>query len=188
MTPPSKEPDKIVVTNPDPTAAVKEALELAIKNLDEKIDGRFQAIEQATTLAREESKDKLTALKETIQGLANERVAANKELVDQLGKANSTALTAALMTQEKSAIQLKLSFDEANKATNEKIDRIISRLDLGEGRVGGISDNRLMSRQDVQDTKHSADSTRTFIMALIGTVLVATGIIVSVIVSVMLNK
>lgn len=181
-TPPGAE--KIVVTNPDPTAAVKEALELAIRNLDEKIDGRFLAIEQATSLAREESKDKLTALKETIQGLANERVAANKELVDQLGKANSTALTAALMTQEKSAIQLKLSFDEANKATNEKIDRIISRLDLGEGRIGGVSDTRQMSRQDIHDTQQSANNTRSFIMALIGTVLVATGIIVSV----MLNK
>lgn len=169
----------VVVTNPDPTVAVKEALELAIRNLDEKIDLRFQSIENATDLAREESKDKLAALKETIQGLANERVAANKELVDQLGKANSTALTAALMTQEKSAIQLKLSFDEANKATNEKIDRIISRLDLGEGRVGGASDNRQASQQDMRDTRDSANSTRSFILALIGTILVATGIIVS---------
>lgn len=184
MTPPPKGELPTVVTNPDPTAAVKEALELAIKNLDAKIDLRFLSIERATVLAREESKEKLNALKDTISGLANERVASNKELVDQLGRANSTALTAALMTQEKGQAQLKQSFDEANKATNEKIDRIISRLDLGEGRTGGAIDNRQISRQDIQDSRQSTDSTRNLIFALIGVVLVATGIVVSV----MLNK
>lgn len=179
MTPPPK--NDVVVTNPDPTVAVKDALELAIKNLDEKIDLRFQSVEKATILARDEAKEKLTALKETIQGLANERVASNKELVDQLGKANSTALTAALMTQEKGQAQLKQSFDEANKATNEKIDRIISRLDLGEGRTGGAIDTRQTSRQDIQETRQGMDSTRTLIFALIGVGLVVVTIIVGVV-------
>lgn len=183
--PPNSNP--VVVTNPDPTQAVKEALELAVKNLDEKISGRFKANDDATTLARHELKDQLLAILSTI----NEKFIANEKLVDQLGKANSTALTAALQTQEKSAAkseqligdlikQLKLSFDETNKATNEKIDRLTSRLDLGEGGTRGAIDNRQMSRQDIQDNRQSADSTRNLIFALISVVLVATGIIVSV--------
>lgn len=168
--------DKVVVTNPDPTLAVKEALELAIKNLDEKIAERFKGIDQATVLARNELKDQLGALEASI----NDKFVANEKLVDQLGRANSTALTAALQTQEKSAAktetsigdmikQMKTAFDDSNKATNEKIDRLTSRLDLGEGRVGGAAGSR-----------QSSDSTRTFIVAMIGSVLIATGIIVSV--------
>lgn len=191
MNPPPKTEAPIVVTNPDPTVAVKEALELAIKNLDDKIDRRFQGIDQATILAREELKEKLKALQETIQNAANEKASANKDLVEKLEKANQVALTAALQTQKESAAkselsmadivrQLQVSFETANKATNEKIDRLTSRLDTGEGRVGGAVDNRQMVRQDVQDTRHSSESTRTFIMALIAAVLIATGIIVSI--------
>lgn len=190
MTPPPKGELPVVVTNPDPTAAVKEALELAIRNLDEKMSGRFKANDDAIALARGELKDQLLAILSTI----NDKFIANEKLVDQLGKANSTALTAALQTQEKSAAkseqligdlikQLKASSDETNKATNEKIDRLTSRLDLGEGGTRGASDNRQMSRQDMQDSRQGADSTRNLIFALIGVVLVATGIIVSVLVN-----
>lgn len=185
------ETNPVVVTNPDPTVAVKEALELAIRNLDEKIDRRFQGIEQATTLARDEQKEKLIALKETLQNAAAEKASSNKDLVEKLEKANQVALTAALQTQKESAAkselsmadllkQLQVSFETANKATNEKIDRLTSRLDTGEGRTGGAVDNRQVSRQDMQDSRQSADSTRNLIFALIGVVLVATGIIVSV--------
>jgi len=188
MTPPKSD---VVVTNPDPTVAVKEALELAIKNLDDKIDRRFQGIEQATALARDEQKEKLIALKETLQNAAAEKASSNKDLVEKLEKANQVALTAALQTQKESAAkselsmadllkQLQVSFETANKATNEKIDRLTSRLDTGEGRTGGAVDNRQISRLDLQDSRQSADSTRNFILALIGTVLVATGIIVTV--------
>lgn len=173
---PPPDGDKVVVTNPDPTTAVKEALELAVKNLDEKLAERLRASEAAITLARNELKDQLL----TMDSRINDKFIANEKLVDQLGRANSTALTAALQTQEKGQAQLKQSFDEANKATNEKIDRLTSRLDLGEGRIGGAVDNRQTSRQDVQDTRHSSESTRTFIMALIAAVLIATGIIVSI--------
>lgn len=175
MTPPP-DGDKVVVTNPDPTTAVKEALELAVKNLDEKLAERLRASEAAITLARNELKDQLL----TMDSRINDKFIANEKLVDQLGRANSTALTAALQTQEKGQAQLKQSFDEANKATNEKIDRLTSRLDLGEGRIGGAVDNRQTSRQDTQDTRHSSESTRAFIMALIAAVLIATGIIVSI--------
>lgn len=157
--------NRIVVTDPDPTVAVKEALELAIRNLDEKLAERFRGNDSAIALARNELRDQLIVMDDRI----NDKFIANEKLVDQLGRANSTALTAALQTQEKGQAQLKQSFDEANKATNEKIDRLTSRLDLGEGRIGGVT-----------VTRQSVDSTRNFILALIGTVLVATGIIVSI--------
>lgn len=164
--------DKIVVTNPDPTLAVKEAMELAIKNLDAKLAERFRASEGAISLARSELRDQLV----TMDSRINDKFIANEKLVDQLGRANSTALTAALQTQEKGQAQLKQSFDEANKATNEKIDRLTSRLDLGEGRIGGAGDNRLINRQDVQDTRQSWDSTRNLIFGLIAAVLTAIGV------------
>ena len=131
---------EIVKTNPDPTLAVKEALELAVKNMDEKFDMRFKHIESATVLARTELGERLDAFGVTI----SERFLANEKLVDQLAKANAVALSAALQTQKESAAksevamadllkQLQVSFDTANKATNEKIDRLTSRLDTGEG-------------------------------------------------------
>ena len=131
---------EIVKTNPDPTLAVKEALELAVKNMDEKFDMRFKHIESATILARSELGERLEAFGVTI----SERFLANEKLVDQLAKANAVALSAALQTQKESAAksevamadllkQLQVSFDTANKATNEKIDRLTSRLDTGEG-------------------------------------------------------
>ena len=131
---------EIVKTNPDPTLAVKEALELAVKNMDEKFDIRFKHIESATILARTELGERLDAFGVTI----SERFLANEKLVDQLAKANAVALSAALQTQKESAAksevamadllkQLQVSFDTANKATNEKIDRLTSRLDTGEG-------------------------------------------------------
>jgi hypothetical protein len=155
MNPPNMEETarQIVVTNPDPTAAVKEALELAIKNLDEKIDRRFQGIDQATVLAREEQKDKLSALQSTLTNAATALASANKDLVGQLAQANQIALTAALQTQKESASkselatadiirQLQTSFETAIKVVNEKIDRLTSRLDTGEGRVVGVADYR----------------------------------------------
>lgn len=186
MNPPKKD-DAIVVTNPDPTVAVKEAVTLAIKNLEEKVDARFSANEDAVKLARQELKTELTLIKEGI----NEKFVANEKLVDQLAKANQVALTAALQTQKESAAkselsmadllkQLQVSFETANKATNEKIDRLTSRLDTGEGRTGGADNNRQVSRQDVQESRQSADSTRNLIFGLISVVLVATGIIVAV--------
>ena len=131
---------EIVKTNPDPTLAVKEALELAVKNMDEKFDMRFKHIETATVLARTELGQRLDNFGATI----SERFLANEKLVDQLAKANAVALSAALQTQKESAAksevamadilkQLTVNFDTANKATNEKIDRLTSRLDTGEG-------------------------------------------------------
>jgi hypothetical protein len=130
----------IVKTNPDPTEAVKEALTLAIKNLDEKFAHRFDASDAAVLLARQELKDQLIALDSNI---AN-KFLSNKDLVDQLGVANAAALSAALLTQKEMANKSEAAAADTNKATNEKIDRITSRLDMGEGRGFGVD----ASKQD----------------------------------------
>ena len=183
MNPPPRK-DEVVVTNPDPTAAVKEALELAIRNLDDKIDRRFQGIDSATTLAREELREKLSDLKEGIQASADAERAANKDLVEKLERVGQAALSAALLTQKESAAkselamadqlrQLQNAFEAANKATNEKIDRLTSRLDMGEGRTGGVDANR-------SDHRNSTLDTRSLVFALISVILIAAGIIVSI--------
>ena len=140
---------KEITTNPDPTDAVREALTLAIKNLAEKIDGELSANDKAVVLAREELERQLAAMILTIDG----KFAANKDLVDQLAKANAVALTAALQTQKESAAksevaigdmlkQLQSAFETANKTTNEKIDRLTSRMDTGEDWRRAGSDDR----------------------------------------------
>lgn len=137
----------VVKTNPDPTEAVKEALTLAIKNLSDKIGAEFTANDKAVSLAREELAEQLAAMVLTIDG----KFAANKDLVDQLAKANAVALSAALQTQKESAAksevsggdllkQLQASFETANRTTNEKIDRLTSRMDTGEGKTKGAGD------------------------------------------------
>jgi len=155
--------EKIVVTNPDPTVAVKEALTLAIKNLSSQINSRIDANDRAVTLARDELASTLSAMVLTIDG----KFAANKDLVDQLAKANAVALTAALSTQKESAAksevaigdmlkQLQASFVTANQTTNEKIDRLTSRMDTGEGRGNATVE----SKQD-----RSTDKGQTLVLA-----------------------
>jgi hypothetical protein len=136
MNPPKEgEPVK---TNPDPTTAVKDALTLAIKNIDDKFDLRFSAADAAVLLARQELKDQLLQMDSNI---AN-KFLANKDLVDQLGAANAAALSAALLTQKEMANKSEAAMADTNKATNEKIDRLTSRLDLGEGRGFGAGESK----------------------------------------------
>jgi hypothetical protein len=172
MTPRKNPPE--VVTNPDPTTAVKEALELAIRNLSHEIDLRINGIEQATVVAASALGDKLTSMNNTI----NDKFIANKDLVDQLAKANATALSAALQTQKESAAkselsmadllkQLQNSFETANKATNEKIDRLTSRLDLGQG--GFINSND--SRRELREEGKQVTDNRALVIAVIGVVI-----------------
>lgn len=164
----------IIKTNPDPTDAVREALTLAVKNLTDNIDKQFDANDKAVVLAREELAFQLAAMMLTIDG----KFAANKDLVDQLAKANATALSAALQTQKESAAkseistgdlikQSKVSQDEANRVTNEKIDRLTSRRDMDEGR-----DLRAHSeKQDRAVDRGQNISTGQMMVALAGVIL-----------------
>jgi len=153
----------VVVTKPDPTEAVQEALRLAVQTINDK----FETGEKAVVLAHRGLQDQLSAMSTGI----NDKFAGNKELVDQLGKANAVALNAALETQKDLLRQLKDQFDTSIRGVNEKIDRLTSRMDTGEGGARGASDNR-------QDNRQSTDSTRNLIFALIGVGLVIVGIVV----------
>jgi hypothetical protein len=108
----TKSDSRIVVTDPDPTVAVKEALTLAIKNLDDKLSQRFDGNDKAVELAREEVK-----------------IAAR-----DLAKSQADALEAALKTTTDANTKLEQSFQSSNTATNEKIDRLTERINIWTGR------------------------------------------------------
>jgi tetrahydromethanopterin S-methyltransferase subunit B len=113
---------RTVVTDPDPTEAVKEALTLAIKNLDEKITQRLNANDKAVELAREEVK---TAARD-------------------LAKSQADALEAALKATTDANTKLEQSFEKSNQATNEKIDRLTERINIWTGR----DNTEITSKQD----------------------------------------
>jgi small-conductance mechanosensitive channel len=100
-----------VVTKPDPTDAVREAMTLAITNLRSIVMQRFDGNDKAVELARAEV----------------------KSAAAELAKANSEALAAALKTTTEAATKLAESFDSTNKATNEKIDRLTERINVWTG-------------------------------------------------------
>lgn len=104
--------EPVVKTDPDPTEAVKEALTLAIKNLDDKLSQRLDSNDKAVFLAREEVK---TAAAE-------------------LAKSQAEALSAALKATTDSNTKLEQSFEKSNGATNEKIDRLTERINIWTGR------------------------------------------------------
>jgi hypothetical protein len=133
-------PDNIVKTNPDPTEAVKEALTLAIKNLDDKISQRLDSNDKAVELAREEVK---TAARD-------------------LAKANADALEAALKTTTSSATKLAESFETANKATNEKIDRLTERINIWTGR----DNTEVTTKHDRTADKSNVVATAAMLIAL----------------------
>lgn len=146
----------IVTTDPDPTTAVKEALELAVKNLSHEVELRFAPRDTAILVAAQSLEDKLAVMSEKIlstkelviqqaasnKELVTQQAASNKELVNQARELTALALTAALQTQEKSAAetrtfiqesirQLKSGVDESSKTTNEKIEvlrELVTRL------------------------------------------------------------
>jgi hypothetical protein len=122
--------EKFVKTNPDPTEAVKEALTLAIKNLDDKVSQRFELNDKGVALAREEVK---TAAAE-------------------LAKANSEALKFALATATESSSKLAESFKSDSKATNEKIDRLTERINIWTGRDHSAVENKQDNRSDKGQT------------------------------------
>lgn len=110
----------VVKTNPDPTEAVKEALTLAIKNLDDKIALQFQANDRAIALARQEVKDHQS----------------------ELAKSNSEALKFALATASEASSKLSEAFKADSKATNEKIDRLTERINIWTGRDTTVFENK----------------------------------------------
>lgn len=194
-------PRHTVVTDPDPTAAVEAAVKLAIKNLDDKTSDHFKAIENASDLAREQLKEQLGALANGIndkfaanEKLVSQQAASNKDLVDQLARANSVALQAALLTQEKSAAkfelsvgdqlkQLQVNSDTAYKVVNEKIDRLTSRLDLGQGGFQMGGDVRKEDRELHRDASIATTNIWGIVISIIGVLIAASAVISAVLLS-----
>jgi hypothetical protein len=123
--------------------------------LRDQITQHFDENDKAVILARNELAMQLSNL----ILMFDSKFAANKDLVDQLAKANAVALTAALSTQKESAAksevavgeslkQLQASFETANRTTNEKIDRLTSRMDTSEGRGFGNVETRRDNSSD----------------------------------------
>ena len=140
-----------VKTNPDPTEAVKEALTLAIKNLDDKVNQRFDLNDKAVALAREEVK---TAAAE-------------------LAKANSEALKFALATATESSSKLAESFKSDSKATNEKIDRAIERINIWMGRDNSVAESK-------QDRSTDKGQTLTLVSVIIALAALAFAVFIGV--------
>ena len=165
---------------PDPTEAVQQALRLAVQTINEKV----KAIAEAVVLAREEQRRQLDAMGAGI----NDKFAGNKELVDQLGKANAVALNAALDTQKDLLKQLQITFDGTFRGVNEKIDvvdqkinRLTSRIDTGEARTSYGDVDRRDYKQDVRDTHQNTANNWTTILAVAGLfIAVATAVVIAI--------
>lgn len=113
-------PNRFVRTNPDPTEAVKEALTLAINNLDDKLSQRMDFSDKAVTLARDEV----------------------KTATDQLAKAYDERIAAALKTASESQNKMADAFKSEGRSTNEKIDRLTSRMDREHGHDAGVNSSK----------------------------------------------
>jgi hypothetical protein len=197
---PPKGDSSVVKTNPDPTQAVLERLEL----LERTINDKFEIRDGATTLARGELKDTLAALLNAVndkfsanEKLVSQLATATKDLVDQLAKANAVALAAALSTQKESAAKFELNVGELLKglasnfateikATNDKIEvlrtmvtALTSRLDLGQGGTASSDKNRYDLREDTRDTKKNTTDNRTFVVAVIGAAIAAVALFIA---------
>lgn len=98
---------RTVKTDPDPTVAVKEAMNLAIKNLDEKLEQRFTSMEKAVVLAREEVKTANT----------------------DLARANQEALKTALDARTETAKKM----DAAIEDTNRRVEVLTERVNVWTG-------------------------------------------------------
>ena len=160
MTRRSTTPDTAVVkTNPDPTEAVKEALTLAIKNLADRFDIQVAMIKESTITAATELKDKLVAMNLTIDG----KFLANKDLVDQLAKANAVALSAALQTQKESAAKSEVSMADVLKQLTINFDTQLRGLQRD---MSSLMDQRNVTLGGETGRAHTISTGYTAVMVL----------------------
>jgi hypothetical protein len=184
---------RVVVTNPDPTLAVIERLELLERTINEK----FKIRDEATSLARGEMKETLVALSNSVNEkfnandkLVSQLAAATKALVDKLAEANNVALNAALATQEKLAAKFEVNVGDLLKGVNEKIDvlramvtALTSRIDLGQGGFTLSGDTRREDREVHRDAGIAATNIWGIVISIIGVIIAASAVISAVILS-----
>ena len=115
---------------------VRISLQTTIDNLTKRLDHKYV-----------ETSADLTHLREFL----TERIEGMRELSKQAREDNKISLDAAFKSAKDAQDKTEQSFtkqieslaqrsEAANKATNEKIDRMTSRLDLGEGKSKGAGD------------------------------------------------
>jgi hypothetical protein len=112
-----------------------------IDKLEAVTNERFAAVSLRFGELEKRSKDldeaRATALAAALQ--------AAKEAVGEQNRSNTTAISKSELAVGESIKQLQATFDAANRATNEKIDDLKSRLDRGEG--GTIGERHMTSER-----------------------------------------
>jgi hypothetical protein len=146
------------VEKPDPTLLTTASLLREISNLKELTASNLETVRISLQTAIDDLTKRLdhkyveTAAELThLRELLLERIEGMRELSKQAREDNKISLDAAFKSAKDAQDKTEQSFtkqieslaqrsEAANKATNEKIDRMTSRLDLGEGKSRGAGD------------------------------------------------
>jgi ElaB/YqjD/DUF883 family membrane-anchored ribosome-binding protein len=144
--------------DPDPTLLTTQSLLREIANLKELLISKSETIESRLETRLNNVEKRLDhKYVETaadighLRDLHEEKFQAIGKLSDQSRQDNQTRIDAAFKSAKDAADKTEDSFtkqidslglrnEAANKATNEKIDRLTSRLDTGEGKSRGAGD------------------------------------------------
>ena len=163
--------DSIIKPDPDPTILTTEALHREVTVLEQLIGRRFEVLSDRLDATERNISDKIKLRDETIEVKFNSietQFAGRDKATEQLEAVNKTALTAALQTQEKAA---GASFESLTAAINkteagftkaidgigdkisaistsfdDKINDLKSRLDRGDGRFNGTTEQKTDTR------------------------------------------
>jgi hypothetical protein len=145
---------QVVKPDPDPTLLTTESLLREIQHLKELTDEKFRTQTVRTDSVENRLNHKYVETEDAIRNLRDlheEKFQGLDKLGRQAREDNQTRLDAAFKsandTRDKIEESLTKQIDAlnnkteaANKATNEKIDRLTSRLDTGEGKTKGAGD------------------------------------------------
>jgi hypothetical protein len=145
---------QVVKPDPDPTLLTTESLLREINHLKELTDEKFKTQTVRTDSVESRLDHKYVETADAIKNLRDlheEKFQGLDKLGRQAREDNQTRLDAAFKsandTRDKIEESLTKQIDAlnnkteaANKATNEKIDRLTSRLDTGEGKTKGAGD------------------------------------------------
>jgi DUF438 domain-containing protein len=145
---------QVVKPDPDPTLLTTESLLREISHLKELVDEKFRTQTARTDSIENRLNHKYVETADAIRNLRDlheEKFQGLDKLGRQAREDNQTRLDAAFKsandTRDKIEESLTKQIDAlnnkteaANKATNEKIDRLTSRLDTGEGKTKGAGD------------------------------------------------
>jgi len=150
----------------DPSPRTIEAVVQAVSALEDKFEVKFTGYEDAVKLLQEFANrqptteavnENLRALKE----LSESKLLSLKELIDAKFEGNKTALDAALKTQKESSDKIESNFTKqfenivANMGTmtksfEDKITEVKDRYNTSQGLLGGVTAQRVETRENVK--------------------------------------